>query len=125
MIVLLSLMGAVSWTPANSAPTYANQGLAVRIGLEASGNIGAGVASASVGVRTQAEVDVCDNMETRTGLTGGATIATLNLSGSAEIVTQGNPNDGSYDAFPKIKANVPKYSFGAMGFVGGNFGASL
>jgi RHS repeat-associated protein len=111
----------VEFTPDDIDSGSATEGLSANIGGEVSGSAKVYSTNVSGGLRFTTQADSSDNIRTRTGLIGGLTAPgteVLNLSGSLDIVTQGNINRGTFNIFPERVINKPSYGLGAMAFGG-------
>ena len=117
----------VNFTPKDIKPGFASRGTSLNVGFEGSGKIRIYSVAVAAGLRGRVEADSSSNIETRTGVIGGVTIPVtqvMNLSGSANVVTQGNLDKATFDIFPGLTKDPISYGLGGMAFGGVTVGAA-
>ena len=112
----------VSGTSQNIEPGYASQGVALNIGIEASGQAKVfGLVDVSGGLRVFSEADGCDNIETRGGVFGSVRIpgTIVNVGGTVDVVSRGNLEYGTAEyIIGDVQPKPVETGLGGMAFVG-------
>ncbi len=111
----------VEFTPDDIDSGSASEGFSADVGAEVSGQAKIYNVGVAGGLRGRSVADIAGNMETRIGVIGGfgvPHVEAINLSGSGDIVVQGNTSGSDFGIFPELTKNPVSYGLGGMVFGG-------